>query len=49
MNSFIECEELNKKMLKPLQLDVENIPWKIQFKIANSLQGIVLINMIHVT
>ena len=46
--SWIEYEELNKKMPKPLDLDVENIPWKIPQKLAGSLQGIVSINMIHV-
>ena len=46
--SWIEYEKLNKKMPKPLDLDVENIPWKIPFKLARSLQGVVSINMIHV-
>jgi len=31
-----------------LELDVENIPWKISSKLSQSLQGIVSINMIHV-
>ena len=47
--SWIEYEQLNKKMPKPLELDVLNIPWKIRLKLANSLKGIVSINMIHVT
>ena len=46
--SWIEYEKLNKKMPQPLQLDVENIPWKIPLKLVHSLQGIVCINMIHV-
>ena len=46
--SWIEYEDLNKKMPKPLELDVENIPWKIPLRLAHSLQGIVSINMIHV-
>tara|TARA_B100000242_G_scaffold91193_1_gene61788 strand:- start:543 stop:1166 length:624 start_codon:yes stop_codon:yes gene_type:complete len=46
--SWIENEELSKKMPKPLDLDVDNIPWKIPLKIAHSLQGMVSINMIHV-
>ena len=46
--SWIEYEELNKKMPQPLDLDVENIPWKIPLNLAHSLQGIVSINMIHV-
>ena len=48
INSWIEYEELNKKMPQPLNLDVENIPWKIPLQLAHSLQGIVCINMIHV-
>jgi hypothetical protein len=46
--SWIEYEELNKKMPHPLALDVENIPWNIPLKLTHSLQGIVSINMIHV-
>jgi len=46
--SWIEYEELNEKMPQPLELNVENIPWKIPLKLAHSLQGIVSINMIHV-
>ena len=46
--SWIEYEKLNKKMPKPLELDVLNIPWDIPLILVNSLQGIVSINMIHV-
>ncbi len=46
--SWIEYEELNNKMQKPLELDVENIPWNIPLKLAHSFQGIVSINIIHV-
>ena len=46
--SWIQYEGLSKKMPKPLELDVENIPWNIPLKLANSLQGIVSINLIHV-
>ena len=48
ISSWIKHEELNKKMPQPLELDVQIIPWKVPPKIANSLQGIVSINMIHV-
>jgi len=48
ISSWIEYEELNKKMPQPLSLDVEKIPWKISLNLENSLQGIVSINMIHV-
>jgi len=48
ISSWIDYEQLNKKMPQPLVLDVEKIPWKIPYKIAHSLQGIVSINMIHI-
>ena len=32
----------------PLAIDVKKIPWKIPLILANSLQGIISINMIHV-
>jgi len=48
ISSWIEYEDLSKKMPQPLEIDVENIPWKIPLILANSLQGIVSINMIHV-
>ena len=46
--SWTEYEELNKKMPQPLELDVEIIPGKLPLKVDHSLQGIVLMNMIHV-
>ncbi len=48
ISSWIEYEELSKKMPQPLEIDVEKIPWKIPLKLAHSLQGIVSINMIHI-
>ena len=48
ISSWIEYEDLTKIMPQPLEIDVEKIPWKIPLRIANSLQGIVSINMIHV-
>ena len=48
ISSWIEHENLSKKMLQPLVLDVEKIPWEIPMKLVHSLQGIVSINMIHV-
>ena len=48
ISSWIEHENLSKKMPQPLMLDVEKIPWVIPLKILNYLQGIVSINMIHV-
>ncbi len=48
ISSWINYEELNKKMPKPILLDVEKIPWNLPMEIVNSLQGIVSINMIHV-
>ena len=48
ISSWIKYENLSKKMPQPLELDVEQIPWKIPLKISNSLQGIISINMIHI-
>ena len=48
ISSWIKYEDLTKKMPQPLDIDVEKIPWKIPLRLANSLQGIVSINMIHV-
>ena len=48
ISSWIEYEDLSKKMPQPLEINVEKIPWKIPLILANSLQGIVSINMIHV-
>ena len=46
--SWIEYEDLNKKMPQPFELDVENIPWIIPSNLSQYVQGIVSINMIHV-
>ena len=48
ISSWINYENLNKKMSQPLELDVEKIPWEIPLKLAHSLQGIASINMIHI-
>jgi len=48
ISSWIDYEDLTKKMPQPLEIDVEKIPWKIPLRLAHSLQGIVSINMIHV-
>ena len=48
ISSWIDYEQLNKKMPQPLVLDVEKMPWEIPYKIADSLQGIVSINMVHI-
>jgi len=47
ISSWIEYEDLSKKMPQPLEIDVEKIPWKIPLILANSLQGIVSINTIY--
>ena len=47
--SWIDYEELNERMPKPLEIDVEKRPWKIPSQLSQSLQGIVSINMIHIT
>ena len=48
ISSWIDHENLSKKMPQPFMLDVEKIPWGIPLKLLNSLQGIVSFNMIHV-
>jgi len=48
ISSWIEHENLTKKMPQPLDIDVEKSPWKIPLRLARSLQGVVSINMIHV-
>ena len=48
ISSWIEYEDLTKKMPQHLEIDVEKIPWEIPLKLVHSLQGIVSINMIHV-
>ena len=48
ISSWIEYENLTKKMPQALEIDVEKIPWKIPLRLVHSLQGIVSINMIHV-
>ena len=48
-SSCIVYENLTKKMPQPLGIDVEKIPWKISLRLAQSLQRIVSINMIHVS
>ena len=48
ISSWIKYENLTEIMPQPLDIDVEKIPWKVPLRLANSLQGIVSINMIHV-
>ena len=45
---LIESEDLNKKMPQPLELDLENISWKITVELSHALKGIIPINQIHV-
>ena len=49
ISSWIEYEDLTKKMPQPLEIDVEKRPWKIPSQLSQSLQGIVSINMIHIS
>ena len=48
ISSWIDYEELTKKMPQPLQLDVEKSSWPISSKLSQSIEGIISINMIHV-
>ena len=46
--SWIEYEELSRKMPPPLNLEVEKVPWHLPTQLKNSLQGIVSMYLIHV-
>ena len=48
ISSWIEYEDLIKKMLHPLEIDVKN-SLKNFIELAHSLLGIISINMIHMT
>ena len=37
ISSWIEYEDLTKKMPQPLEIHVEKIPWKIPLRLAHSL------------
>ena len=49
ISAWIYYEKLNLKMPQPLALDVELTPWEITSELVLSLQGIVSINMIHIS
>ncbi len=49
INSWINHEELSTKMPEPLELDVEIRPWPINKNLKSLIQGIVCINMIHIS
>ena len=49
ISSWIDYEELNLKMPQPLDIDVEKTPWEIPSKLLSTLQGIISINMIHIS
>ena len=49
ISSWIDHEELNLIMPQPLDIDVEKIPWKIPTELLLSIQGIISINMIHIS
>ena len=47
--SWIKHEGLNSKMPDPLDLDVEMRPWPITKNLRSLINGIVCINMIHIS
>ena len=49
ISSWIYYEKLNKQMPQPLAIDVEITPWEIKSELGLSLQGIVSINLIHIS
>ena len=48
ISSWIHYEKLNKKIPKPLKLDLEKMHSEIPLKLAHFLQGIISINMIQI-
>ena len=48
ISSWIDYEDLKRKMPQPLAIDVEITPWEIPLDLGLSLQGIISINMIHI-
>ena len=49
ISAWIEYEGLNDVMPKPLDLDVEQLPWRISAAISSDINVIVCINMLHVS
>ncbi len=49
INSWIKYERLFTKMPEPLDIDVEMRPWPINKKLKSLINGIVCINMIHIS
>ena len=49
INSWIKHEGLYSTMPKPLDLDVEIRPWPIPLKLRALINGIVCINMVHIS
>ena len=47
--SWINHLDLSQKMPKPLCLDVENHPWPVSEQLKSLINGIVCINMIHIS
>jgi len=48
ISAWIDYEGLNFKMPQPLDINVEQTPWKIPLELKLSLQAIISINMIHI-
>ena len=49
ITSWITHQGLSSKMPKPLDIDVEKRPWPIPHQLRSLIQGIVCINMIHIS
>ena len=47
--SWISHQNLSSKMPDPLDIDVEKRPWPISNELSSLIQGIVCINMIHIS
>ncbi len=49
ISAWINYQGLSAKMEQPLDLDVEKKPWPLTSKLRTTLNGIVCINMIHIS
>ena len=49
ISAWIDHYGLSKKMLTPIDLDVEKRPWPINKDIESALEAIICINMLHIS
>ena len=49
INAWIKHENLTKKMPQPLNLDVSNQPWQFPQGTSSAFNGIICINLLHIS